>query len=231
MKVTTDEWLKLVPFTVSVKAAPPTVAADGDSVVTVGDGLFTVNVELAEVPPPGAELVTVALNEPAVAICAAVIVAVSCVALTNVVGAAAPLKFTTDPETKFKPFTVSVNPAAPAIALVGESDVMVGNGKVTVVGSLELLLVVPVSPTVVTFAVLVGVPAAAAAAFTTRLKALVPLVAAMTAAVVQVTAVVPEQLQTPELVLLLNVIPAGSVSLTVVVPVVAAPPTLVTVIV
>jgi hypothetical protein len=91
--------LKLVPFTIRVKAAPPTVALDGESVVTVGAGLFTVNGELPEVPPPGAGLVTVTLNVPAVAISAAVMDAVSCAALTNVVVVAVPLKFTTDPET------------------------------------------------------------------------------------------------------------------------------------
>lgn len=99
MNVTTEEWLKLVPFTVRVKAAPPTVALEGESVASVGDGLFTVNGEFPDVPPPGAGFATVTLKVPAVAISAAVMEAVSCVALTNVVVAAVPLKFTTDPET------------------------------------------------------------------------------------------------------------------------------------
>jgi len=230
LKLTTEEWLKLVPFTVSVKAAPPTVALAGESVETVGNGLFTVNGEFADVPPPGAGFATVTLNVPAFAIAAAVMEAVICVALTNVVVAAVPLKFTTDPETKFVPLTVSVNPAPPAVALVGDSDVIVGEGKLTVVGSLELLFVVPVSPTDVTFAVLIGVPAAAAAMFTTKLNALVPP-AAIVAELVQVTGDPATQVHTPELVLLLNVIPAGNESVTVVVPLVGAPPELVTVIV
>ena len=124
-----------------------------------------------------------------------------------------------------------MNPAAPAVALVGDSDVMVGKGKETVVGSPEVLFVVPVSPTVVTLALLVGVPAAAAATFTTKLNALAPLLAAITAELVQVTGAPATHDQMPPLVLLLNVIPAGRVSVTIVVPVVGAPPVLVTVIV
>jgi hypothetical protein len=108
---------------------------------------------------------------------------------------------------------------------------MVGKGKVTVVGSREVLFVVPVSLTVVTLALLVGVPAAAAATFTIKLNALVPLLGAIAAELVQVTVAAATHDQAPVLELLLNVIPAGSVSVTVVVPVVAAPPVLVTVIV
>ncbi len=131
LKFTTDEELKFVPFTVKVNATPPAVVLAGDSVVIVGNGLFTVNGEFPDVPPPGAGLVTVTLKVPAVAMSAARIVAVTCVALTNVVVFAVPLKFTTAPETKFVPFTVSVNPAPPATALVGESVVIVGGGLVT----------------------------------------------------------------------------------------------------
>ena len=96
----------------------------------VGTGLFTVNGEFPEVPPPGAGFVTVTLNVPAAAMSGAVIAAVTCVALTNVVVLDAPLKFTTEPETKPVPFTVKVNAAPPAVALVGESDVIVGSGVV-----------------------------------------------------------------------------------------------------
>jgi hypothetical protein len=108
---------------------------------------------------------------------------------------------------------------------------MVGKGKETVVGSPEVLFVVPVSPTVVTLALLVGVPAAAAATFTTKLNALAPLLAEIAAELVQVTGAPATHDQMPPLVLLLNVIPAGRASVTVVVPVVGAPPVLVTVIV
>ena len=136
LKFTTDEATKLVPFTVSVKAAPPADALVGESEVIVGTGLFTANAEFADVPPPGAGLVTVTLNVPAAAMSAAVIAAVTCVALTKVVVAAAPLKFTTDDELKFVPFTVSVKAVPPANALVGESEVIVGNGLFTVNGEI-----------------------------------------------------------------------------------------------
>lgn len=41
---TTEALTKLVPFTVSVKAAPPVIAEVGESVVTVGTGWLTVSV-------------------------------------------------------------------------------------------------------------------------------------------------------------------------------------------
>jgi hypothetical protein len=132
LKFTTAPDTKFVPFTVSVNAEPPAVALDGDSVVIAGTGLFTANGEFPEVPPPGAGSVTVTLNEPAVAMSAAVMEAVTCVALTNVVVLDVPLNFTTAPETKFVPFTVSVNAAPPAVALDGERVVIVGNGLLTV---------------------------------------------------------------------------------------------------
>jgi hypothetical protein len=130
LKFSTDDELKFVPVTVRVKAAP-FVALVGESETSVGKGLFTVNGEFPDVPPPGAGFVTVTLNVPAVAICAAVTDAVSCEGLTNVVVAAVPLKFTADVETKFVPFTVSVKAAPPAVAVVGESDVIAGRGLFT----------------------------------------------------------------------------------------------------
>jgi hypothetical protein len=54
------------------------------------------------------------------------------VPLTNVVVLAAPLNFTTDVDTKPVPFTVNVNAAPPAVALVGEIDVSVGAGLLIV---------------------------------------------------------------------------------------------------
>jgi hypothetical protein len=136
LKFTTEVATKLVPFTVRVKAAPPADALVGDSEVIVGTGLLTANGELADVPPPGAGFVTVTLNDPAVAISVPVIAAVICEALTKVVAAAVPLKFTTDDELKFEPFTVRVNAVPPAKALVGDSEVIAGNGLFTVNGEL-----------------------------------------------------------------------------------------------
>jgi hypothetical protein len=132
LKFTTEEATKLVPFTVRVKAAPPADALVGESEEIVGTGLLTANAELADTPPPGAGFVTVTLNDPAVAISVAVIAAVNWEALTKVVVAAVPLKFTTDDELKFEPFTVSVNVLPPAKAFVGDSEVIVGTGLFTV---------------------------------------------------------------------------------------------------
>jgi len=84
------------------------------------------------VPPPGAEFVTVTGDVPAVAISDAVIAAVNWLALLNVVVFATPLNFTTDVATKPAPFTVSVNAAPPAVALVGEIDASVGAGLLIV---------------------------------------------------------------------------------------------------
>jgi hypothetical protein len=52
--------------------------------------------------------------------------------LTKVVTRGLPLKLTTDVETKFDPFTVSVNPPEPASVLVGKIVVIAGTGLFTV---------------------------------------------------------------------------------------------------
>jgi hypothetical protein len=83
--LTTELEMKLVPFTVSVKADPPAVAELGLRLVVVGRGLsgtLIVKVWALEVPPPGVGLKTVTLAVPAVAMSAAAIEAVSWVALT-----------------------------------------------------------------------------------------------------------------------------------------------------
>jgi hypothetical protein len=97
LKLTVVDVTKLVPVTVNVNAAPPAVALVGLIEASVGTGLFaalTLKFTGVEVPPPGAALITVTGNDPAVAMSAAVIAAVTCVALTNVVVLALPLKFT-----------------------------------------------------------------------------------------------------------------------------------------
>ena len=86
-----------VPVILSVNAIPPTAAAAGAIEVSAGpETALIVNDRLPDVPPPGAGFVTVTVAVPAVAISAAVIAAVNCVALTNVVVLAAPLNFTTE---------------------------------------------------------------------------------------------------------------------------------------
>jgi len=122
---------KLVPLTVRVKATPPAVALDGTSELIVGTGLFTAKLVAAEVPPPGAALVTVTGKDPAMAMSAAVIAAVTCVALTNVVVLALPLNCTEEDATNPVPLTVRVKAAPPAVALVGEREVIVGAGLLT----------------------------------------------------------------------------------------------------
>src|SRR5450432_67557 len=117
-----------VPVTFNVKAPPPVVAFEGISVVAVGTGLLMLKVSGPELPPPGAGLDTVTVAVPAVAMSAAGTVAVTLVLLTNVVVRLPPFHFTTLPCTKLVPFTVRVNDAPPAVALLGESEVAVGTG-------------------------------------------------------------------------------------------------------
>jgi hypothetical protein len=131
LNFTTELETKPVPLTVSGKAAPPATMPVGLSEVIVGAGLLTVKLAAVEVPPPGAGFVTVTGTIPAVAMSPAGMDAVSCVALTNVVVAATPLKLTAAPLTKPEPVTVRVKPVLPAVALLGESVVMTGGGLVT----------------------------------------------------------------------------------------------------
>ena len=131
LNCTLAPFTKPAPLTVRVNAAEPAIAVAGDNEVTVGTVLLIVNDTAFDVPP-GAGFVTVTVAVPAVAISAAVIAAVSWVAFTNVVVLAAPLNFTTDADTNPVPFTVNVNAAPPAVALVGEIEVSVGAGLLMV---------------------------------------------------------------------------------------------------
>jgi hypothetical protein len=89
---------------------------------------LTVNVLAALVPPPGAGVVTVTLNVPALAMSAVLIVAVISVELTYVVARGDPAQFTTELLMNPVPLTVRVNPAPPWVAFGGERDVRVGLG-------------------------------------------------------------------------------------------------------
>ena len=132
-KLTVAPVTKPVPARVRVKAAPLTVAVAGAIELSVGpETALIVNERVPDVPPPGAGFVTVTVAVPAVAISAAVIAAVNCVALTKVVVLAAPLNFTTEVDTKPVPFKVRVKAAPPAVALVGEREVAVGAGLLMV---------------------------------------------------------------------------------------------------
>jgi hypothetical protein len=104
-----------------------------------------VNVSAFEVMPDGAPCgripfaplkTTVGVNTvteavPAVAISAAVIAAVNCVELTNVVVRLLPFHCATEVLMKLLPFKVSVNAAPPAVAEFGVSEVSTGIGVVT----------------------------------------------------------------------------------------------------
>ena len=74
-----------------------------------------------EVPPPGVGLTTVTEAVPALAMSVARMGAVSREPLTKVVVRGLPFHFTTAPETKPVPFTVSANPAEPGLTASGTS--------------------------------------------------------------------------------------------------------------
>jgi hypothetical protein len=131
LKFTTELETKPVPVTINVNAPVLTVVPVGESVAKVGSGLFTVKFTELEAPPPGVGFVTMTAGVPAEATSVARIAAVSCVALTNVVALALPLKLTTEVDRKFVPFTVNVNAPEPVVALVGDSVVIVGTGLFT----------------------------------------------------------------------------------------------------
>jgi hypothetical protein len=137
---TTEPLMNPVPVTVKVSAAVPAVAFVGDSVLIVGSGFaaLMVNAAVPDVPPPGAGLVTVTCPVPAAAMSAAVIAAVNCVALTYVVVRLDPFQFTTEPLMNPVPATVSVKAAVPAVALAGDS--------VLIVGAVLVRLMVPAVP-------------------------------------------------------------------------------------
>ena len=126
--LTTAPLTKLLPLTVSVKADPPTAAFVGEREVIVGTGLTTGKVEVPEVPPPGAGLVTVTLSDPVLVMSEAGTAAVIWLALTKVAVSDVPFHLTTDPLTKPLPLTVNVKAVPPTIALVGENETMVGPG-------------------------------------------------------------------------------------------------------
>jgi hypothetical protein len=90
-----------------------------------------VNVFAFDVPPPGGAFTTVTEAVPAVAMSAAEMEAVSLVLLANVVVRADPFQSTTEPETKFEPFTVRVKAGPPAVALLGEIELIAGTGLLT----------------------------------------------------------------------------------------------------
>ncbi|HTY77659.1 MAG TPA: hypothetical protein VMI34_07570 [Candidatus Bathyarchaeia archaeon] len=126
----TEVGTKPLPATVSVKAAPFCCALPGESEDNTGAGFTPVTVKAMalDVPPPGAGVVTVTAGEPALARSPAGMLAVSCVALTKVVGRLEPFHCTVEAGTKPEPVTVSVKAAPFWRALLGESDDSAGDG-------------------------------------------------------------------------------------------------------
>ena len=94
---TTEPLTKFMPLTVRVNAGPLAIALAGLRVVIVGAGLLIERVTVLDVPPPGAGLKTVTFVDPAVAMSAAGMLAVSRVSLTYVVVRALPFQRTTEP--------------------------------------------------------------------------------------------------------------------------------------
>ena len=91
---------KFVPPTVSVNAGPPAAALLGVKLVSVGTGFgaaVIVNVSGPDAPPPGAGFTTVTVAVPAVARSAAVMLALTCVALIKFVVRAVPFHCTAAP--------------------------------------------------------------------------------------------------------------------------------------
>lgn len=128
--------------------------------LVITGGLPIVNVCAFDVPPHGVRTVIDAV--PAVAMRAAGTVAVSCVAETKAVASGLPFQFTVEPETKFVPFTVSVNCGPPAAVHVGLSEVMVGLLLIVItrIALAALHVPAPLLAVMVTLVVpaLVGVP-------------------------------------------------------------------------
>src|ERR1022692_3292283 len=130
-----------VPLTVKRNCAPPASVLLGEILVMVGTAALIGNDTGEDVPPPGEGLKTVTGTDPAVTISEARICAVSCAELTNVVVWGDAFQSTDAPFTKLEPFTVSVNAAPPAVALLGESELIVGMGLLTAPSRMLTLLV------------------------------------------------------------------------------------------
>ena len=132
---TTELAAKFEPVAVSVKPAAPWAAPAGEIDASDGTGLFAGggdalirNDSDSDVPPPGPGLDTDTCAEPAVPMSAAVMAAVSCVALTKVVARSWAFQRTLDAPTKFDPVTVSEKVRPPAEALAGSMDATEGEG-------------------------------------------------------------------------------------------------------
>ena len=111
---TTEQGTKLLPVRFRDTATVPAVALVGESEAIAGTGS-----ELGDVMEKFTELEFTADGRldteiaaaPSEVVSVGRIAAVSCIALTNVVGRGDPFQLTTEPLTKFVPLTVRVKPA------------------------------------------------------------------------------------------------------------------------
>lgn len=109
---TTEQGRIFVPVTVNESAAAPAAVEACDRALIEGRARAVVGVERVKVKEPDVpiEFDTVTATDPGKAASAAVMEAVSCVALTKVVVCAVPFQFTAASLVKFVPVTVNVKP-------------------------------------------------------------------------------------------------------------------------
>ena len=129
----TEPTVKPEPLIVTTAVDEPMTVEIGSSCVMAGVPpppplVEIVNVSAPEVPPPGVGEKTVTDAEPALWTSAAVMAAVSEDEDTNVVVRLLPFQRTTEPATKFEPFTVRVNAPDPATRADGLRVVSTGTG-------------------------------------------------------------------------------------------------------
>jgi len=147
-KATVEVEVKLLPFTVSVKAAPPAMALAGLRLVIVGAGGLTVKATPRDIP---LTLLTVMLAVQKLAIRLAGIAAVNCFELTNETVNGVAFHRAVEAEVKLVPLTVSVKAVLPAMADAGLRLSIEGGGGRTVKASVDeiplrsftVMLVVP----------------------------------------------------------------------------------------
>jgi len=107
---------KFVPVIVTDVPTGPEVE---DKLVMVGVPVVIVKLKALDVPPPGGGLTTVTATVPGFATSAAVMAAMSCALLTNVVARAEPFHCTCELDTNPLPFTVRLKAPEPAATLDG----------------------------------------------------------------------------------------------------------------
>jgi hypothetical protein len=121
-----------VPVTVMVVLDEPATIGLGETDVSAGTGFTALIATPADVPPPGAGVVTVSIVETGAATYALGTVAFNDVAEEYVVVSETPFQFTTLFDSKFVPVTVTTAFAEPTRIDFGLTDVKVGTGLVTV---------------------------------------------------------------------------------------------------